>query len=280
MKITPLIHGTFKVDGGAMFGPVPKSMWSKKYPADENNLCTLIMRSLIIETNENLVLIDTGIGNKHSEKYLSFISPNLIDIKQNIKEKGYSLSDFTDIIVTHLHFDHAGGNTYKNEDGTIVPTFPNAKYWVTKAQVELMNNPNPREKSALFIDDILPVIKSGQLQTITKGMQLTDEITLLVSNGHTKGMIVPVIQYKNKMIVFAADLVPTMYNIHLPWISAYDNFPLTLMEEKRFFLQSAVKYNYFFVFEHDLYNECATIKYNKERDKYYAKETFKLSEIF
>jgi glyoxylase-like metal-dependent hydrolase (beta-lactamase superfamily II) len=279
MKIKTISHGTFKVDGGAMFGPVPKSMWNKKYPADDNNLCTLTMRSLIVETDDRLVLIDTGIGNKHSEKYLSFIYPELNDIKENIANAGYSPEDFTDIIVTHLHYDHAGGCTYKENDGSIKPTFPNAKYWLTKSQWELMQNPNPREKSALFIDDILPVMEAGQLNLIEKGTQLTNEITLLISNGHTKGMIVPVIQYSDKLIVFAADMIPTLYNIHLPWVSAYDNYPLTLMEEKKFFLQSGAKHGYVFVFEHDAYNECATVKYDETKDKFLPDKVMAFTEI-
>ena len=279
MKIIPVSHGTFKVDGGAMFGPVPKSMWSKKYPADENNLCTLTMRSLIIETDDKLILIDTGIGNKHDSKYLSYIYPELVPMDEVIGKHGYKAEDFTDIILTHLHYDHAGGATYKDENGEIKPYFPNATYWLSLKQWELMQNPNPREKSALFPEDILPVKESGQLKLINGKYDLYPGITLLLSNGHTSGMIVPIIQNGEKVIVFAADLIPTLHNLHLPWVSAYDNMPLVLMEEKRLFLQEAAKSGYIIAFEHDLYNAFATVSYDEKKDKFMPKEILNENEI-
>jgi len=275
MKIIPVTHGTFKVDGGAMFGPVPKSMWNKVYPADENNLCELTMRSLIVETQDRLILIDTGIGNKHSDKFLSFIYSNLKSIDDVIGEHGYKREDFTDIILTHLHYDHAGGATSKNENGEIEITFPNATYWLSQKQWELIQNPNPREKSALFMDDILPVYKQGKVRLLDKKAQITPEITLLQSNGHTSGMMVPVINYDGKIILFAADLIPTVHNLHLPWVSAYDNMPIVLMEEKRLFLEEAVRSKYVVVFEHDINVPMATVAFDEKRNKFYAAEILK-----
>ncbi len=279
MKIIPIIHGTFKVDGGAMFGPVPKAIWQKKYPADENNLCTLTLRSLLIEDESRLFLIDTGIGTKHSEKFLSFIYPQLNDIHEILKKHGYSTKDITDVIVTHLHYDHAGGCTYKNEDGQVIPTFSNATYWISKQQIDLLQNPNPREKAALFPEDIVPVLKAGQLKILEKDVSLSKNITLFFSFGHTEGMLVPIIKNGSQIIIFAADTIPTLHNIHIPWISAYDNHPLTLMNEKKSFLTMAAENNYIFIFEHDYYNESATVQYNKEKDRFFPKEIKQLNEL-
>jgi glyoxylase-like metal-dependent hydrolase (beta-lactamase superfamily II) len=279
MKIIPVLHGTFKVDGGAMFGPVPKTMWSKRYPADENNLCTLTMRSLIIETDDRLIMIDTGIGNKHDPKFLSFIYPQLNSMDDILAEHNYKPEDFTDIILTHLHYDHAGGATYKDKEGNIKPYFPKATYWLGEQQWNLLQNPNPREKSALFPEDIIPVKENGQLKLIKGKTEITNGIILVQSNGHTSGMLVPIIQNGAKVVVFAADMIPTIHNLHLPWVSAYDNLPIVLMEEKKIFLQEAVRSGYIIAFEHDLYNAFATVDYDETKDKFIPKETFNEIEI-
>jgi glyoxylase-like metal-dependent hydrolase (beta-lactamase superfamily II) len=266
MKLHPIHTGNFKLDGGAMFGVVPKSIWNKLNPADENNLCNWAMRSLLVEDEGRIILIDNGMGDKQDAKFMGHYYLNGDDnLEKSLAKHGYTLDDITDVILTHLHFDHCGGSIKRDGDA-LVPAFKNADFWVSDKHWHWATNPNDREKASFLKENILPMQESGRLKFITSnnydivsfdGMQ---NISIHFAYGHTEAMVLPQINYGNKSIVFMADLLPSAGHIPLPYVMAYDMFPLTTLHEKKDFLQEAVDNNYILFLEHDLVNECCTLE--------------------
>lgn len=275
MNLHVIDTGFFKLDGGAMFGVVPKSIWQKSNPADENNLCTWAMRSLLIEDDDRLILIDTGIGEKQDQKFLShYHLHGDATLESSLDKKGFSADDITDVFLTHLHFDHCGGAVTKTG-----PAFKNAKYWSNKAHLEWATKPNDREKASFLKENILPIAESGQLEMIPEidGFEFTKDISIRLVSGHTESMMLPQIRYKNKTIVFMADLLPSTGHLPIPYIMAYDTRPLMSMEEKKSFLEEAEKNQYVLFFEHDPVIECCTVKLTDKGIR--VDETLKLQEI-
>jgi glyoxylase-like metal-dependent hydrolase (beta-lactamase superfamily II) len=283
MKIKSLNMGNFKLDGGAMFGVVPKSIWNKTNPADNNNLCDWAMRSLLIEENNRLILIDTGIGDKQDVKFLSHyhITDNApLELKLN--SLGYTSNDITDVILTHLHFDHCGGAVQKTKDNSLLePTFKNATYWSNEQHWKWATEPNKREKASFLSENILPIEESGQLKYVKRESQLpsifTNLIDLLFMDGHTESMMLPKIRFRDKTIVFMADLLPSVGHIPLPYIMGYDTRPLITLDEKEKFLIEACNNEYIIFFQHDFINECCTLQQTDRGIR--LKDLFKLHEI-
>jgi glyoxylase-like metal-dependent hydrolase (beta-lactamase superfamily II) len=278
MNLYKIETGNFRLDGGAMFGIVPKSLWNKVYPADENNLCNLSMRCLLIETEGRKIIIDAGIGNKQDDKFLShyYLNGNY-SLEAFLAEHGFKKEGITDVILTHLHFDHCGGAVYKDVKNNFQLTFPNAAYWVSKPQFEWAMKPNQREKASYLRENIDPIINSGKLHFIEKVGMLTSKIQLRLFNGHTEGLIIPFIKYKNKTLVFTADLLPTAAHIPASWLCGYDTRPLISIEERNSFLSEAMQNNYTLFFEHDIYRECCNLKQTEKGIK--MDKSFTLSEF-
>ena len=266
MKLHVLNTGFFKLDGGAMFGVVPKSLWSRTNPADENNMCSWALRSLLIEDGDRLMLIDTGMGDKQSEKFFSHYHLHGTDsLDQNLNKLGFSKDDITDVFLTHLHFDHCGGAVVWNEQKNgYRPNFKNANYWSTENHWEWAVNPNGREKASFLKENILPIQESGQLKFIKNEGQLTKNVfnnmDVLFVDGHTENMMIPHIKYQGKTLVFMADLLPSVGHLPLPYVMGYDTRPLTTLKEKGAFLSFAEKNDYVLFLEHDSVNECCTLK--------------------
>jgi glyoxylase-like metal-dependent hydrolase (beta-lactamase superfamily II) len=262
MNLHTIETGLFKLDGGAMFGVVPKSIWQRTNPADANNMCTWAMRCLLIEDGDRLILIDTGIGDKQDEKFLSHYYLHGDDsLDRSLAAKGFGRDDITDVFLTHLHFDHCGGSIIRIGD-KLRPAFKNAFYWSNKKHWDWAVNPNEREKASFLKDNILPIQESGQLRFVedTDGVQFHDGINIRFAYGHTDAMMLPQIQYKDKTIVYMADLLPSVGHIPLPYVMAYDMFPLQTLKEKRSFLQEAADNGYILYLEHDAVNECCTLQ--------------------
>ncbi len=279
----------FKLDGGAMFGVVPKSIWNKLNPADENNLCNWAMRLLLIEDGNKLILIDTGIGDKQDAKFFSHYYLHGNDtLDGSLKALGFSKDDITDVILTHLHFDHCGGSIIR-EDGLLKPAFKNAIYWSNEQHWQWATQPNDREKASFLIENILPIQQSGQLKFVGTPLDavessgplgsafFNDNISLRFVNGHTSMMMLPQIKYRQRTIVYMADLLPAAAHIPIPYVMAYDMFPLTTLKEKKSFLKEAVENDYILFFEHDAVNECCTLQQTEKGIK--QQEVFKLSGI-
>ena len=261
MKISVIDTGFFKLDGGAMFGVVPKTLWNRHNPADEKNLCSWAMRCLLVEDEDKLILIDTGLGDKQDEKFFSFYDLHGdATLISSIKKSGYNPADITDVILTHLHFDHVGGAVKYNESRTLVPTFSNATYWSNEDHWAWASNPNPREKASFLKENILPLQQSGQLKFIEKETSPFQNINFIHVNGHTEDMMLPVIEYNSQKIIFAADLLPSSYHLPLPWIMSYDVRPLVSMEEKSRVLQMAAEQKCILLFEHDPVYEAAVVE--------------------
>ncbi len=281
MKLHTINTGFFKLDGGAMFGVVPKSIWSRINPPDEKNLCTWAMRCLLVEQGDRLILVDTGIGNKQDEKFFSHYYLHGDDnLEKSLRELGYSPADITDVFLTHLHFDHCGG-CIKRENGQLVPAFPNATFHSSNEHWDWAVNPNDREKASFLKENILPIEQSGKLQLLdTRGRQLVhfaEDFDVRISSGHTRAMMLPQLRYKGKTIVYMADLLPSHGHIPLPYVMAYDMFPLTTLEEKKQFLEEAVDKEYILYFEHDPQYECCTVERTEKGIR--PKEFFNLAEI-
>ncbi|MFA6057116.1 MAG: MBL fold metallo-hydrolase [Taibaiella sp.] len=262
MQLHTIDTGLFKLDGGAMHGVVPKTMWNKVNPADENNMCSWAMRCLLIEQEGRLILVDTGIGTKQDEKFFGHYYLHGNDsLEKSIKAKGYSMDDITDVFLTHLHFDHVGG-AVKREGEQLVPTFKHAKYWSNKAHWDWAIHPNDREKASFLKENILPLEESGQLNFIdTKdGEEWIKDIRIRYVNGHTEAMMLPQINYKGKTVLYAADLLPSMHHISLPWIMGYDMRPLDTLNEKKRLLAEAGANDWLLFFEHDYKNEMCNLQ--------------------
>jgi glyoxylase-like metal-dependent hydrolase (beta-lactamase superfamily II) len=284
MNLYSINTGYFKLDGGAMFGVVPKVLWNKLCPANSNNLIDMAMRSLLIEDGNRLILIDNGIGNKQDQKFLSHYELYGDDsLDKSLAQYGFHRNDITDVILTHLHFDHCGGSIIR-EGNRLIPAFKKASYWSNEKHWQWAVYPNAREKASFLKENILPIQESGQLQwipnhtaSIIEEQSFTKDISIRFAEGHTAAMMLPQIRYKNKIIVFAADLIPMSAHIPIPYVMAYDMFPLTTLEEKKLFLENAVEKDHILFFEHDPVIECCTIKKTEKGIR--MDMHFKLSEL-
>jgi glyoxylase-like metal-dependent hydrolase (beta-lactamase superfamily II) len=261
MKLHTINTGLFKLDGGAMHGVVPKSMWQKVNPADENNMCSWAMRCMLIEEHDKLILIDTGMGNKQNEKFFSHFQPHGNDTLLNsLQQLGFHSDEITDVFLTHLHFDHCGG-AVKKEGELLLPTFKNATYWSHEKHWQSATNPNAREKASFLKENMLPLQECGQLKFVSgqKELALSENIEIISVNGHTESMMLPLIHCNGQLILFCADLIPSMAHISLPWVMAYDMKPLNTLQEKEFLLNRAISENWALFFEHDLQHEMCTL---------------------
>lgn len=275
MKLYKIETGTFQVDGGAAFGVVPKRVWQKRYPCNDDNFVRLAMRCLLIETGDKLILIDSGTGDKQLEylKYYDFMG--VISFETELNKLGLSCSDVTDVVYTHLHFDHCGGSTRYNSDKTVVElTFPNATHWVGEAQWKNFLNPNIREGDSYFPENIQPIHEAGKLKMVSENQWLCPDVELRLFNGHTVGQLVSYIHSDKKTYVYVGDVIPLAACLPVAWISAYDTYPITAMEEKKSLLDEAAEKKQILFFEHDAYTECCTVK--EVYGKYRVHESFEL----
>jgi len=279
MKLYTIDTEYFKLDGGAMFGVVPKSIWDKLNAADENNMCSWAMRCLLIEDGNKLILIDNGIGNKQDAKFFSYyyLHGNAT-LESSLAKHGFHKDDITDVILTHLHFDHCGGSVDRVAE-KLVPAFKNAVYWSNERHWNWAAKPNEREKASFLKENILTIQEHGQLKFVPdeEGYQLFENVKIRFVNGHTDAMMLPQINYNGRTVVYMADLLPATFHIPLPYVMAYDMFPLTTLNEKKSFLKEALENNYTLYFEHDPVTECCTLQQTERgiRDK----EKYSLNEI-
>jgi glyoxylase-like metal-dependent hydrolase (beta-lactamase superfamily II) len=285
MQLHTIQTGFFKLDGGAMFGVVPKTLWSKVHPADEKNLCTWAMRCLLVEEGDRLILVDNGIGNKQDAKFFShYYLHGDQTLDSSLKAAGFHRDDITDVLLTHLHFDHCGGSIIREGD-RLIPAFRNATYWSHSQHWKWATEPNDREKASFLKENILPIEESGQLKFVDAGhgsapgkaadsgaswtpgtplpaigQVIIPGLSVRIVNGHTASMMLPQLDYKGKTLVFMADLLPSLAHIPMPYVMAYDMFPLTTLHEKRSFLEEAAAGGYVLYFEHDPQVECCTLE--------------------
>lgn len=278
MKLIKIEAGTFHVDGGAAFGVVPKKVWQKRYPCDKDNFCTLHMRCLLVDTGDRRILIDAGTGDKQL-KYLAYYGfKGVIDFESELGKSGYQCSDITDVIFTHLHFDHCGGATrFGADDESVELVFPNATHWVSQAQWDNFMQPNVRESDSYFAENMMPISTAGKLKLVTENQMVCPELQIRIFNGHTVGQLVSYINLGTKTLVYVGDVIPLAANVPLSWISSYDVFPLTAMEEKKVLLDEAADKEQILFFEHDAYTECCTVVANYKKHK--IEKTFGLEEI-
>jgi glyoxylase-like metal-dependent hydrolase (beta-lactamase superfamily II) len=278
MQLFTIDTGFFKLDGGAMFGVVPKSIWNKLNPADENNMCTWAMRCLLIQDGNRLILVDNGIGNKQDEKFLGHYYLHGNDtLEKSLANYGFVTDDITDVFLTHLHFDHCGGSI-KREGDQLVPAFKNASFWTNEQHWKTATTPNDREKASFLKENILPIQESGQLKFVDDHQNdFSANFQVKQVFGHTEAMMLPMINYKGKTIVYMADLLPSVGHIPVPYVMAYDMFPLTTLHEKKSFLTEAVQNDYILFFEHDPKNECCSLQMTEKGVR--VKETFNLKEL-
>ncbi len=284
MKLHSINTGLFKLDGGAMFGVVPKQMWKRLNPPDENNMCTWAMRCLLIETDDRRILVDTGIGNKQDEKFKKHFEPHGEDnLMKSLADLGFEASDITDVFLTHLHFDHAGGAVNRNPEGALVPSFPNAKYWSNQQHFDWAFQPNPRESASFLKENFVPLQEAGVLHfveptSVDGWNDWIPGIQYRLVFGHTEAMMMLRIQHDTGTLIYCADLLPSSFHIGLPYVMAYDVRPLKTMEEKSILLEEAVKQNYCLFFEHDPVTECGFVEKN-ERGRIVLKESQTLKSV-
>ncbi|TXD82687.1 MBL fold metallo-hydrolase [Subsaximicrobium wynnwilliamsii] len=285
MQLYPINAGNFKLDGGAMFGVVPKSLWNKTNPADANNMIDIAARCLLIEDGDRLILIDTGMGNKQSDKFFGYYYLWGNDsIDNSLKAHGFHRDDITDVFMTHLHFDHCGGGIQWNKDRTgYEPAFKNARFWSNQDHWDWATHPNNREKASFLEENILPIEQSGQLQytALPENDFLKDSklgFDIFFANGHTDKQMIPMIEYKDKTICFMADLLPTVGHLPLPFVMGYDTRPLLTLDEKQKFLNLAADQNYYLFLEHDAHNEIITVEHTEKGVR--LKETYTTNAIF
>jgi len=279
MNLFTIDTGFFKLDGGAMFGVVPKTIWNKTNPADENNLCSWAMRCLLIEDEGRLILVDTGIGNKQDTKFFShYYLHGDATMDSSLAAAGFHRDDITDVFLTHLHFDHVGG-AIAREGEKLVPAFKNATYWSNEQHWDWAVNPNEREKASFFKENILPIQESGRLKFIPveDNVKFTENIRVKFAYGHTDAMMLPLIDYKGHRILYMADLLPSVGHIPLPYLMAYDMFPLKTLTEKKTILAEAVERKYILYLEHDPVNECCTLQETEKGVR--LRETFRLADL-
>ena len=290
MNLYTINTGYFKLDGGAMFGVVPKNIWNKLNPADENNMCSWALRCLLIEDEGKLILIDNGMGDKQDAKFFGHYYLHGDDtLDRSLAKHGFTKDDITDVFLTHLHFDHCGGSIVR-EGEKLVPAFKNATYWSNERHWKWATEPNAREKASFLKENILPIQESGQLKFLDLNVEstadknlssnstpLSDNLSFFTVSGHTDAMMLPKINYKGKTIVYMADLLPSVAHIPLPYVMAYDMFPLTTLNEKKSFLAEAQQNDYVLFFEHDPKNECCNLQITEKGIR--EKDVFKLSEL-
>jgi glyoxylase-like metal-dependent hydrolase (beta-lactamase superfamily II) len=283
MNLYTINTGLFKLDGGAMFGVVPKSIWNKLNPADENNLCPWALRCLLIEDGKRLILVDNGIGDKQDAKFLSHYYLHGDDsLNASLAKYGFHRDDITDVFLTHLHFDHCGGSIIRKGE-QLVPAFKNAVYWSNEDHWKWATQPNDREKASFLKENILPIKKSGQLQMIQTPsdadelINFTPNIKIRFVYGHTEAMMLPYISYQGKTIVYMTDLLPAIAHIPVPYVMAYDMYPLTTLNEKKSFLNEAIQNNYILFFEHDPLVECCNLQMTDKGIR--SRDSFKMNEI-
>ena len=280
MTIYPIETGNFKLDGGAMFGVVPKSLWTRTNPADENNMISMAMRCMLIQDGDRLILVDTGLGSKQSDKFFSyyFLFGNF-SLDSSLADYGFHRNDITDVFLSHLHFDHCGGATEWNNDRTgYQPTFPNARFWSNENHWQWAIHPNPREKASFLKENILPIEESGQLNFVKGNGYEQLGFEVLYMDGHTEKQMIPKINYRDKTLIFMADLLPTTGHIPLPYVMGYDTRPLLTIKEKELFLNEAADNNYFLFLEHDAYTEVCTVKHTEKGVR--LDQTYKFTDIF
>ena len=286
MTLHPIESGNFKLDGGAMFGVVPKSLWTRTNPADANNMIDMAARCLLMEDGDRLILIDTGMGDKQSEKFFGYYymwGDHSLDA--SLAKAGFHRDDITDVFLTHLHFDHCGGCIINNPNGNgYLPTFKNAKFWTNENHWNWAVNPNAREKASFLKENILPMQDSGQLNFIKKttkdSFQTSSELDfgIFFADGHTEKQMIPRIDYKGKTLVFAADLLPTAGHIPLPYVMGYDTRPLLTLDEKAQFLNEAADHNHYIFLEHDAHNEIITVQHTDKGVR--LKDTYTFNQLF
>lgn len=288
MNVYTINTGFFKLDGGAMFGVVPKSIWNKLNPADENNMCSWALRCLLIEDGDRLILVDTGMGDKQDAKFFGHYYLHGDDtIDRSLAAHGFHRDQITDVFLTHLHFDHCGG-AIKREGDQLVPAFRNANFWSNESHWQWATHPNAREKASFLKENILPIEESGKLKLL-QGVSdsTTDKLQTIrsndlpfavrIANGHTRGMMLPQFNYKNRTIVYMADLLPSQGHIPLPYVMAYDMYPITTLDEKKSFLQEAAVNEYLLYMEHDPQYECCTLQQTEKGIR--VKELFALADL-
>ncbi len=259
--------GTFKLDGGAMFGVVPKSLWNRLNPADENNLCTWALRCLLLETDERLILFDTGVGTKQGDKFLSHFHPEgELEVLSSVRKKGFEPEDITDVFLTHFHFDHVGGAVVRDDSGRLVPAFPNAVYWTSERHYRWALNPNIRERASFLKENFVPLAEHDVLRYIPEEQdyEWLEGIRVRYYYGHTEAMMVPVIPFEGRKLVFCSDLLPSVYHVRMPYVMAYDIRPLVTLEEKRRFFEEAIEEDYLLFLEHDPGNTLCCIEKNEK----------------
>ncbi|MCH2034114.1 MAG: MBL fold metallo-hydrolase [Tenacibaculum sp.] len=280
MRIYPIETGNFKLDGGAMFGVVPKSLWERTNPADSNNMIEMGMRCMLIEDGDRLTLIDAGIGNKQSDKFFGYYYLyGDFSLDTSLAKYGFHRDDITDVFLTHLHFDHCGGAIQWNKDRTgFEPAFKNARFWSNSRHWDWAVNPNPREKASFLSENILPIEESGQLNFLHLNAKDYVGFDVIFKDGHTEKQMLPKIEYQGKTIVFMADLLPTAGHIPLPYVMGYDTRPLLTLKEKEAFLTEAADKEYFLFLEHDAHNEVITVKHTEKGVR--LNETYKFTDIF
>tara|TARA_B110000902_G_scaffold248738_1_gene306192 strand:+ start:265 stop:1104 length:840 start_codon:yes stop_codon:yes gene_type:complete len=276
----PIETGNFKLDGGAMFGVVPKTIWQKTNPADSNNLIDMSMRSMLIEDGDRLLLIDTGLGTKQSAKFFGYYHLfGNFSLDNSLAKLGFHRDDITDVFLTHLHFDHCGGVIEWNAEKTrLQPAFKNAKFWSNEDHWEWATVPNPREKASFLKENINPIKESGQLNFIQKNSMDQVGFEVLFMDGHTEKQMLPKLKYQGKTLVFMADLLPTVGHIPLPYVMGYDTRPLLTIKEKAFFLEEAASNHYYLFLEHDAYHEICTVKHTEKGVR--LKDTHRFTDIF
>jgi glyoxylase-like metal-dependent hydrolase (beta-lactamase superfamily II) len=279
MNLYTVNAGHFKLDGGAMFGVVPKTIWNKLNPADENNMCSWAMRCLLIEDGKRLILVDNGMGDKQDARFFGYYYLHGNDsLERSLAHHGFTAADITDVVLTHLHFDHCGGSIKYNNDRTkLVPAFPNARYYCNAKHWEWALHPNAREKASFLKENILPIKESGQLIFIDTSTALLPGISFIEVNGHTEGMMLPVIEYRNRTVAYMADLIPSSHHIPLAYVMGYDMRPLETLKEKEIILNKAAENSWVLMFEHDPSVECAEVELTEKGVR--KKNSFRLSEI-
>lgn len=260
MNLHVIDTGHFKLDGGAMFGVVPKALWNRHQPADENNRCTWAMRCLLIEAHGRVILIDTGMGNKQDDKFRSHFEPHGEgDLLASIARAGYTREEITDVVLTHLHFDHCGGAVQKRPNGDLELTFPNAIHWSEENHWKWATDPNPRERASFLKENILPIQESGMLRFVNDDTEIIPELWFAIADGHTHGMLIPHLEIGEETLVFMADLLPSPTHIPLAWVMGYDIDPLQTIREKEAFLAEAAENNFILFYEHDPVIECSRV---------------------